>query len=154
MSEGNRTACAAAHNETYVFYPDDTPLHSLALKGDSRAALVPFMAHRCAPSSVLLTCCATHSARCWSQLQAFSKQMGRAYMPRGSSSCRVDGYSMMQRLWQKLWLFRHFGGSYKWLLYGDDDTFFFLDAAMNVLQHLDPEMPYFLTGGAAVPGQY
>ncbi len=46
------------------------------------------------------------------------------------------------------WVFRHFGESYKWLLYGDDDTFFFLDAAMQVLQHLDPEMPYFLTGEA------
>lgn len=45
MSEGNRTA-HAAHNETYVYYPDDAPLHSLALKGDSRAALVPFMAHK------------------------------------------------------------------------------------------------------------
>lgn len=64
------------------------------------------------------------------------------------------GCSMMQNCWQESWLFRHFGDSYKWLLYGDDDTFFFLDAAMNVLQHLDPEMPYFLTGGAAVPGQY
>jgi len=45
MTEGNRTA-NAAHNETYVYYPDDAPLHSLALKGDSRAALVPFMAHK------------------------------------------------------------------------------------------------------------
>lgn len=43
-------------------------------------------------------------------------------------------------------MYRHFGDSYKWLLYGDDDTFFFLDAAMEVLQHLDPDMPYFLTG--------
>jgi len=43
-------------------------------------------------------------------------------------------------------IYRHFGDSYKWLLYGDDDTFFFLDAAMQVLQHLDPDMPYFLTG--------
>jgi hypothetical protein len=41
---------------------------------------------------------------------------------------------------------RHFGDTYKWLLYGDDDTYFFLDAAMNVLQHLDPDLPYFLTG--------
>lgn len=41
---------------------------------------------------------------------------------------------------------RHYGDSYKWLLYGDDDTFYFLDAAINVLQHLDPDMPYFLTG--------
>ena len=64
MSEGNRTACAAAHNETYEFYPDDVPLHSLALKGDSRAALVPFMAHRCAPSSLLLPGCKIHNRGC------------------------------------------------------------------------------------------
>ena len=44
LTEGNRTA-NAAHNETYAYYPDDAPLHSLALKGDSRAALVPFLAH-------------------------------------------------------------------------------------------------------------
>lgn len=47
LTEGNRTA-NAGHNETYAFYPDDSPLHSLALKGDSRAALVPFLAHECA----------------------------------------------------------------------------------------------------------
>ncbi len=42
----------AKHGETWVAYPDDKPLHSLALKGDSRAALVPFLAHKCA-----LDCC-------------------------------------------------------------------------------------------------
>lgn len=36
----------AKHGETWFAYPDDKPLHSLALKGDSRAALVPFFAHR------------------------------------------------------------------------------------------------------------
>jgi hypothetical protein len=36
----------AAFNETWGYYPDDKPLHSLALKGDSRAALAPFLAHR------------------------------------------------------------------------------------------------------------
>ena len=47
LTEGNRTAYAA-YNESYAYYPDDSPLHSLALKGDSRAALVPFIAHECA----------------------------------------------------------------------------------------------------------
>ena len=41
---------------------------------------------------------------------------------------------------------RRFGSTYKWLLYGDDDTFFFTDAVLSVLGRLDPEMPYFLTG--------
>lgn len=41
---------------------------------------------------------------------------------------------------------RHFGDTFKWLAYGDDDTFFFLDAVRGVLSGLDPAMPYFLTG--------
>lgn len=41
---------------------------------------------------------------------------------------------------------RHYGNTYKWLFYGDDDTVFFLDAAMEVVKDLDPELPYFLTG--------
>lgn len=36
--------------------------------------------------------------------------------------------------------------SFKWLFYGDDDTVFFLEGAMNVVKDLDPNMPYFLTG--------
>ncbi len=35
------------HEEVWGFYPDDKPLHTLALKGDSRAALAPFFAYRC-----------------------------------------------------------------------------------------------------------
>ena len=31
-------------------------------------------------------------------------------------------------------------------LTGDDDTIFFVDAAMDLVKDLDPEMPYFLTG--------
>lgn len=43
----NESEQYAAMNETWGYYPDDKPLHSLALKGDSRAALAPFLAHRC-----------------------------------------------------------------------------------------------------------
>ena len=43
---------------------------------------------------------------------------------------------------------RHYGYSYKWLLYGDDDTMFMTHAVLNTLQDLDPNMPYFLTGAA------
>lgn len=89
----NHTSSSAAkerlvskHNEHWGFYPDDSPLHTLALKGDSRAALAPFLA------------------------------------------------------------FRELGDTFKWLFYGDDDTFFFVDAAANVLQGLDPDVPYFITG--------
>ena len=32
------------------------------------------------------------------------------------------------------------------MLYGDDDTLFFPEVAAKVLQNLDPDMPYFITG--------
>ena len=41
---------------------------------------------------------------------------------------------------------RHFGDTFKWLFYGDDDTVFFLDNARRLVQGLDPDMPYALTG--------
>lgn len=41
---------------------------------------------------------------------------------------------------------RDLEGSFKWMLYGDDDTFFFVDAVLEAVGGLDPEMPYFLTG--------
>ncbi|KAK9803733.1 hypothetical protein WJX73_008989 [Symbiochloris irregularis] len=75
----------AKWKETWGFYPDDRPLRTFALFGDSRAALAPFLAHK------------------------------------------------------------HFGDSYKWLLYGDDDTLFFPHALKRTLHNLDPNIPYFLT---------
>ena len=35
--------------------------------------------------------------------------------------------------------------SYKWILYGDDDTFWFIDNALVYLSQLDPDMPYLLS---------
>ena len=40
---------------------------------------------------------------------------------------------------------------YKWMLYGDDDTLFFPDTTAKLLQNLDPDMPYFLTGAYCFP---
>lgn len=37
---------AAAVNETWVVYPDDSPRRSPFFAGDSRAALVPLLAHQ------------------------------------------------------------------------------------------------------------
>ena len=74
------------HNETWSYYPDDAPLRSL-YGGDTRAALVPYLAHA------------------------------------------------------------SFGDSYKWLLYGDDDTVWFMESVMKLLQDFDPDLPYFITGG-------
>ena len=35
--------------------------------------------------------------------------------------------------------------SFKWVLYGDDDTVFFIDGALDALQNLDYNMPYLLS---------
>eukprot|EP00198_Chlamydomonas_reinhardtii_P013108 XP_001702445.1 predicted protein [Chlamydomonas reinhardtii] len=37
------------------------------------------------------------------------------------------------------------GGGYKWLLYGDDDTYFFLDSVRELLRDYDPDLPYVVT---------
>lgn len=37
-------------------------------------------------------------------------------------------------------------GQYKWILYGDDDTIWFLNGVVQLLQNLDPSMPYIVTG--------
>lgn len=50
------------------------------------------------------------------------------------------------------WLLQAFKGDYKWILYGDDDTFFFVDGVLELLQDFDPSLPYFITGmGSARP---
>lgn len=46
---------------------------------------------------------------------------------------------------------RGLNDSFKWLFYGDDDTVFFLEGAMNIVEDLDPNMPYFLTGAPCLP---
>lgn len=48
-------------------------------------------------------------------------------------------------------LIRHYGDSFKWLFYGDDDSVLFLRGAMNIVAGLDPAMPYALTGGLWCP---
>ena len=41
-------------------------------------------------------------------------------------------------------------GSFKWMLFGDDDTIFFVDSVLEFLQDFDPNLPYFISGGALV----
>ena len=41
-------------------------------------------------------------------------------------------------------------GSYKWMLFGDDDTIFFVNSVLEFLQDFDPDLPYFISGGALV----
>ena len=35
--------------------------------------------------------------------------------------------------------------NFKWMLFGDDDTVFLIDNVLNLLPHLDPAVPYFMT---------
>ena len=35
--------------------------------------------------------------------------------------------------------------NFKWMLFGDDDTVFLIDNVLNLLPHLDPSLPYFMT---------
>ncbi|KAG2434057.1 hypothetical protein HXX76_007785 [Chlamydomonas incerta] len=37
--------------------------------------------------------------------------------------------------------YRHYGDTFKWLLYGDDDTLFYLDALKHMLSEHDPNLP-------------
>lgn len=46
---------AAAANETWVAYPDDSPRRSPFFAGDSRAAMVPLLAHQAGPSLLMFS---------------------------------------------------------------------------------------------------
>ena len=37
------------------------------------------------------------------------------------------------------------GDTYKWMLYGDDDTLFFVDAVLDLLQPFDTDLPYAIS---------
>ncbi|KAL3145601.1 hypothetical protein ABBQ32_003149 [Trebouxia sp. C0010 RCD-2024] len=40
---------------------------------------------------------------------------------------------------------RDFHGEYKWMLFGHDDTFFFVNNVLELLQDFDPDLPYVIT---------
>ena len=44
--------------------------------------------------------------------------------------------------------------SYKWMLIGEDDTVFFVDNAMKLLQHLDHNVLYFLSNNIQYAQQH
>ncbi len=46
-------------------------------------------------------------------------------------------------------LLKHEGIDYKWLLYGDDDTMWFLSAVADLLRDYDADLPYFISGMTA-----
>lgn len=41
--------------------------------------------------------------------------------------------------------------NYKWILFGEDDTVFFVENTLKLLGHLDHELPYFLTDNIQYP---
>lgn len=43
-------------------------------------------------------------------------------------------------------LLKREGVDYKWLLYGDDDTMWFLSAVLDLLRDYDADLPYFISG--------
>lgn len=43
-------------------------------------------------------------------------------------------------------LLKREGVDYKWMLYGDDDTMWFLSAVLDLLRDYDSELPYFISG--------
>lgn len=38
-------------------------------------------------------------------------------------------------------------GQYKWMLYGDDDTLWFINGVVELARKMDPDLPYIVTGG-------
>lgn len=46
-------------------------------------------------------------------------------------------------------LLKREGVDYKWLLYGDDDTMWFLSAVADLLRDYDADLPYFISGMTA-----
>jgi hypothetical protein len=41
---------------------------------------------------------------------------------------------------------RKFGETFKWLLYGDDDTIFFPEAVKKLVRNFNPDLPHAITG--------
>ena len=37
-------------------------------------------------------------------------------------------------------------GDYDWMLFGHDDTFFFVEGILDLLQDFDPSLPYVISG--------
>lgn len=44
--------------------------------------------------------------------------------------------------------------SFKWILFGEDDTVFFISNALKLLEHLDHNLPYLLTDNIQYPQQH
>ena len=103
---------------------DDKPLRTLALKGDTRAALVPFLAHKYA-----LFCDEVQ------HLTLRLEDMNRDHFCRNELLRALQAVSRGPK-----------GGKLQVAFVWDDDTLYFTDAVLKVLSKLDHNMPYFVTG--------
>ena len=74
-------------------------------------------------------------------LSAFVYQRAWCYHTRKAQSAK-----QALRLQVPFIAHKQLGDSYKWLLYGDDDTVWFMDGVLRFLEDLDPDMPYFISG--------
>ena len=109
-------------SEIWGYYPDDTSLRSY-YEGDTRAALVPFLAFKDLGDTFKWVFYGKASLVLPQTISYLSEEG----LPPGA----LTVWSVYQ------------GSFYE---SGDDDTIFFVDAAMELVKDLDPEMPYFLTG--------
>lgn len=50
----------------------------------------------------------------------------------------------------QLRMMQEYQGKYEWMLYGHDDTFFFVDSVLELLQDFDPALPYIITGSLCI----
>ena len=81
------------------------------------------------------------SLRCDKSLQASTAAACRSYLA-GDSRAAVAPFLAHSKLHHD---------SYKWMLFGDDDTVFFIDNIADFLSDFDPQVPYFISGGQREP---
>lgn len=106
---------SAASNEKWGYFPDDNPVRLLCL------AHLDEMGKFCAAFLTLFL-----------QVRSFYA---------GDSRAALVPFLAYQAL----------GNTFKWLLYGDDDTLFFLDGLFSMTVLLDHNMPYFISGEDSCP---
>ena len=82
-------------------------------------------------------CCLAGTAQC-------TIQWHPRHCLRGATYWTIQ--AVAQGSYHALALLQAFGDTYKWMLYGDDDTMFFVEGVQDLVKDLDPDLPYFVTG--------
>lgn len=153
-----------SHLEHYVDFPNDGegflgPWFHGKKRGDSRCAMAPFMAHRwvfvCVDGKAGVHRSGggglMHRGRRshgfgWSRRRWTGKQIpDNLSVCYGVLACGCVPCVRLRAVrvrCMRVRAFRHFGETYKWMFFGDDDTVFFLANAKRMLQRFDPELPW------------